>query len=55
MLQSSLSSECPEQIPPFFSFTSFDLLFRRIPLPHEAEHLSVFHELHLQSTVIQIK
>ena len=53
-LQSSLSSECPEQIPPFFSFTTFDLFLRRIPLPHEVEHLSAFHVLHLQLTVIQI-
>ena len=53
-LQISLSSEGPEQTPPFFSTISFDLFFRRIPLPHEVEHLSVFHVLHLQSTVIQI-
>ena len=47
-LHSRISVGCPSQVPPFFSSTSFSLVFVLVPTPHSAEHSPKTHSSHSQ-------
>ena len=50
VLQDSVNSDCPEQVPPFCSVTHLWRLTVRCPPSQPLLHLPWFHELHWQST-----
>ena len=51
VLQTSSITDLPLHFPPQDSETAFDLVFVRLPPPHDFEHDPMFHWLHWQSTM----